>query len=313
MVGVESLRQRARLSKIQGILFSLGRYALIISISFVILYPLLAKIPSSLMTEADAIDRMVRWIPRELTGDNFRIAFELMNYPVTFKNSLGLTLLVSLLQLTSCTLIGYGLARFDFRGSNLLFGLVIFTLIVPPQMINIPLYLNWRFFDLFGLLSAPLNLIGTHWPFILTSITGTGLRNGFFIYMMRQVFRGMPKDLEDAAYVDGANSFTTFFRIMLPSAGTGLLTVFLFAFVWQWNDIFLSTLYLGGSLEYLPFALEQITNILYEGRRELPVSFQYASTLNNAGMLLFIAPLLVLYAFLQRYFVESIERTGIKG
>jgi multiple sugar transport system permease protein len=185
--------------------------------------------------------------------------------------------------------------------------------VVPPQLINIPMYLNFRFFDIFGLLPKTINLLGTHWPFILTAITGTGLRNGFFIYIMRQCFKGMPQELEDAAYVDGAGPFTTFWRVMLPGAGNSLLIVFLFSFVWQWNDIFLSTLYLGGSLEYLPFALQDISQILYEGRREFLVTFQYASLLNNAGMLMFIAPLLIIYAVLQRYFIESIERTGITG
>jgi len=310
---LRSLRAKARLTRYKAILVSLVRYALIIAISFVILYPLMAKIPSSLMNEADAIDRMVRWIPSQITLDNFRTAFRMMNYPVTFQNSLKLTLTVSTLQLVSCTLVGYGLARFQFRGNSLLFGLVLFTLIVPPQMVALPLYLNLRYFDVFGLLKKPINLLGTHWPFILTSVTGTGFRNGFFIYIMRQVFRGMPADLEDAALVDGAGPFATFFRIMLPGAGSAMLIVFLFSFVWQWNDIFLSTLYLGGSLEYLPFALERITHIFYESRREFLVSYQYASIVNNAGMLMFIAPLLVIYGVLQRYFVESIERTGIKG
>lgn len=310
---MECLQNRARFWRLQKIVKSLFRYALIIAISFVILYPLLAKIPSSLMTEADAIDRMVRWIPTKIAFENFRVAYDYMNYPVTFMNSLKLTLLVSILQVVSCTLIGYGLGRFDFPGKNLIFGLVLFTLIVPPQMVLIPLYLNFRYFDVLGLLSRPLNLLGTLWPFALTSATGTGLRNGFFILIMRQSFQGMPKELEDAAYVDGANAFTTFFRIFLPSAGSSLLIVFLFSFVWQWNDIFLSTLYLGGSLEYLPFALQDITNILYDNRKEILVTYQYASIVNNAGMLMFIAPVLALYAVLQKYFIESIERTGITG
>ena len=303
----------ARWAKVKGFTSGVMRYALIGAISFVILFPLMAKIPSSFMTEADAIDRMVRWIPTQITLSNYRHAFQLMDYPAAFLNSLQLTLTVSLLQLVSCTLIGYGLGRFRFPGVNALFALVLFTLIVPPQMVSIPLYLNLRFFNPLGLLSEPLNLIGTHWPFILTSVTGTGLRNGFFIFIMRQVFRGMPKDLEDAAYVDGANAFVTFYRIMLPSAGAAMLIVFLFSFVWQWNDLFLSTLYLGGNLNYLPFALNEISYILYAGRTEFLVTYQYASILNNAAMLMFIAPVLLIYAFLQRYFVESLERTGIKG
>lgn len=297
--------------KLKKACFNLIRWVLILGICYIIIYPLLTKISSSFMSQRDLFDKTVQWIPRFFTFDNYTMVFEQLKYPEAFLNSFILALLVSLLQLFSCTLIGYGFARFDFKGKRLLFGLVIFTLIVPPQMIMIPMYLNFRYFTLFGLIPEGINLLGTFWPFILTSITGTGLKNGLFIFIMRQFFKGMPRGLEEAAYVDGAGPLRTFFKIMLPGAIPALVIVFLFSFVWQWNDFFLTNIYLGNET-VLPMMLHGLKYNV-EAVLDQPISTQYASLLNNTGSLMFMAPLLLLYAFMQKYFVESIERTGLVG
>ncbi len=293
--------------------WSFIRAVLVAGISFIIIYPLIIKFSSSIMTEADMYDLTVRWFPRNLNVRsivrNYQLLFNELNYLVALFNSVMLALLVSVLQLISCTVIGYGFARFKFLGSNLLFALVILTLIVPPQMIMVPMFLNFRFFDIFGLLREPINLLGTYWPFVLTSLTGMGLKNGLFIYIMRQVFRGSPKSLEEAALVDGAGPIRTFLQIMLPGAGSALMIVFVFSFVWQYNDYFLSGMFLTSSAELLPFKLDRLTRIF----DSYQYSEEYISIVNNTAMILFIAPLLLFYAALQRYFVESVERTGIVG
>ena len=144
---------------------------------------------------------------------------------------------------------------------------------------------------------------------MLTSITGLGLKNGLFIYIMRQFFKGMPKSLEEAALVDGAGQLRTFFRIMLPGAKVSLIIVFLFSFVWQYNDLFLTSMYMRQTQTLLPFKLRNLTLIF----DNLDYSDEYISVIINTGMIMFITPVLLLYAFLQRYFIESIERTGIVG
>lgn len=303
-------RLRSILRRLSEVSLAVFRLVLIIGISYIILFPILTKLSSSFMARKDLVDQTVKWIPKNFTLDNYRMAVQTLRFPTVFKNSAFLSLLVSILQLCSSTLVGYGLARFDFRGKGLVFGAAIFTLVVPPQMIMVPLYLNWRFFDLYGLIPGQgIKLLGTYWPFVLTSITGTGLRNGLFILVMRQFFRGMPKNLEEAAYVDGASPLMAFFRVMLPGATSAAVVVFLFAFVWQWNDSFLTTLYLDSN--FLPVALGNLTRTL---ARELEMNHpQYFSLIVNAGSLLMIAPVLVIYGLLQRYFVESIERTGLVG
>lgn len=293
--------------------WSLARAILIIGMCFIIVYPLLIKISSSLMTEADLYDLSVKWFPRRMNfqsiARNYQLLYKEMNYAAALINSLGLAVLVSTLQLVACTVYGYGFARYRYFGSSFVFALVILTLLIPPQMIMVPQFLNFRFFNPLGILKTPINLTGSIWPFILTSLTGMGLKNGLFIYVMRQVFRNQPKSLEEAALVDGAGPIRTFVTIMLPGARSAMLIVFLFAFVWQYNDYFYTSMFLTSSRTLLPFKLDQLTRIfdIYNYTEE------YVTIITNTGMLMFVAPLLVFYAFLQRYFVESIERTGIVG
>lgn len=307
--------------KIANMVGSILRAVVLITVSFAIIYPMLTRLSTSFMEVEELYDQSVKWIPRNPTLNNYIRAWIAMDYPRAFLNSFLLALVVSLVQTASCTLVGYGLARFRWPGSGLLLACAIFSLIVPSQMIRIPLYLNFRFFDLLGILkNRPVNLIGTFWPFVLTSVTATGFRCGLHIYIMRQIFRGMARELEEAAYVDGAGLFTTFAKVMLPSAIPGLVVVFLFSFVWQWNDYFYTTLFMTGRT-FLPQALESAPIVV---QREINESDLLAvasgltqdnlkTVINNAGMILVITPLLILYLLMQRYFVESIERTGIIG
>jgi len=311
--------QRYGLLKIFRVLFRIFMLLIVIGISYVILLPILTKLSSSVMMERDLYDNAVKWIPRNFTFENYTLVWQLMDYPIAFRNSMILAALVSVFQVASCTLVGYGFARFKFKGSNICFGLVLLTLLVPPQVIMTPLYLNFRFFDVFGILPEPVNLVNTYYPVLLMSITATGLKNGLFIYIMRQFFKGMPKELEEAAYVDGAGLFQTFYRVMLPSAIPGLVIVFLFAFVWQWNDYFYTTLLMSGeqllpiNLQGVAFAYVNSLDVGNVSATDYMITSQYLSILDNAGMMLFMAPLLILYAVMQRYFVQSVERTGLVG
>lgn len=290
---------------------SLLRALILVGISYVVLFPLLSKLSSSLMAYEDLYDQAVLWVPRHFTLSYYRAAFERMNYVGAALRSFGLALVTAALQLASCSLVGYGFARFSAPGSRLLFGLAIFTLIVPPQMIMIPQYTNFRYFDLLGLLpGGGVNLIGTYWPAICVSMTAMGLRNGLFIYILRQFFRGMPRDLENAAYVDGAGPFRAFLSVMLPGAIPALVIVFLFAFVWQWNDYYFTTTFMSNS-ELLPNRLMALPAAF--GLDHNAYGTPYYSTILNTGSVLFILPLLVLYTFMQRHFIESVERTGLVG
>lgn len=312
-----SIAMREKLKTMFGALL---RTVLLIGICYVILLPIFHRLSTALMSIEDLYDQSVRWIPRSPTLRNFRLVWEHMDYVRALGQTFFLSMFTSVLQLAACSMVGYGLARFQFPGSGIIFGLAIFTLIVPPQLIMVPMYLNFRFFDLLGFLKTPINLIGTYWPFAFMSGTATGFRCGLYIFIMRQFFKGMPKALEEAAYIDGAGLFTTFVRVMLPGAVPGLIVTFLFSFVWQWNDYLYVTQFMPGK-NFLPQALEgaavKVARAIDEADALASTSGflddHFYSLINNAGMILVIVPLLILYLFLQRYFVESIERTGIVG
>lgn len=289
----------------------IARMILIMGMCFVILYPLFFKVSISFKDKLDIYDSTVLWIPKHFTLDTLRIAYEAMDYGKSFTNSVIVAVLSTVLQAASCALAAFGFARLPFKGSGLLFAGVILTILVPVQTIMIPTYVNYRYFDVFGLIGLftgqnGLNLLDSYWPFVLQSITGMGIQSGLFIYIFRQFFRGIPKELEEAAYIDGCGVLQGFSRVMLPNAVPAIITVMLFSFVWQWNDNYYVSLFLTRadvlsaklSIAWASFSLED------------PL---FAYMIKNAGELLFIAPVILMYLFVQRYFIESVERTGIVG
>ena len=308
--------------KIANFFWKVIRGVIVAGISFMIIYPILIRFLTSFMTERDFYDPSVQFVARYSNiGEvlyHYRLVWQSMNYPVTFAYTLSFALIVSFFQLISCTLVGYGLARFDFRGTNLIFALVIIALLIPPQLLMIPIFLNFRFFNIFGIFGETgLNLIaGSFWPFVIMAITATGLKNGLFIYIMRQFFKGMPSSLEDSAYVDGAGPFRAFLYVVLPGATPVLLIVFLFSFVWQWNDVFYTNMLLPSDFPLLGLILQHGLSWRNFGFSELYAggpSVEFISMLRNVGLLYHIIPVLLIYAFLQRYFIESVQRTGIVG
>ncbi|WP_230986876.1 carbohydrate ABC transporter permease [Cohnella fermenti] len=301
-------------------LWSLVRLVLIIGLSFVIVYPILQKISTAIKDKVDLYSPIVIWIPQHFTLDNFRQAIDIMDYWAALRNTFGLSAMTTILTALSCALAGYGFARLKFKGSNLLFVGVVLTILVPPTTILIPVYLNLKDFTLMGLIplltgGKSVNLLNTYWPFILTSLTANSLKAGLYIFIFRQFFRGIPKEVEEAAYIDGAGIGKTFTRIMLPNAIPAMLTVTLFSFVWQWNDSFFTTTYLTTAkvmsiqLSSLPYNL---SFFLSDGVNSKADPF-YMSMVQDTGILLAILPLILMYIFVQRYFVEGIERTGIVG
>ena len=299
-------------------LWRVFRLLLLIGISYVILYPMLVKLSVAFMPRDDLNDVTVKWIPRGLTLDNIRVAAGAMHYLTSLLKTVLVCGLVALLQVVTCTMAGYGFARFKFRFNGLLFAVVILTLVIPPQTYLITLYTQFQYFDIFGIIGAithmrGLNLIGGVTPFVLLAITGMGIKNGLYIYILRQIFRGIPKELDEAARVDGAKTGTIFVRVMLPNAWATVVVVFLLSFVWQYNDNFFTTIFspdlrlLSTELANLPFT---VTSFLGSWNT---INDVYTSLLINTGSLLAIAPLVLLFSLCQKTFVESVERSGLVG
>ena len=294
---------------------ALFRDALLFGLAFIIVYPLLYMISMAFRTADDILDPTVIWLPRHFTLRNMADALVGMRYGEALWNTVSISVLSSLLQLASCAIVGYGFARFRFKGKSLLFGLVLLTIIIPPQIVFIPTYLMYSHYDLFGLTTALFgaeayaNLIDTRWTMYLPALFGVGIRSGLFIYIFRQFFRGLPPELEDAAYVDGCGHGRTFLRVIVPNAGSAFLTVFLFSLVWYWNDYYYMSMYFNKT-QNISLALNGLTRNLSDA---VSVNVNEVSVRAQAGCLLAIAPLLIVFIVLQKYFTEGVERTGIVG
>jgi multiple sugar transport system permease protein len=211
-------------------------------------------------------------------------------------------------------LVAYGFARYKFPFKKFAFSMVILTMLIPPQSIMFPIWLRFKYFGFTNLFYFGKNLTGivdmtdTVLPFLILSLTAIAFKNGLYIYLLRQYFTNIPKVLEEAAYIDGCGQIKTFFRIMLPSAIPMLVTVFLFSFVWQWNDRY----YTGTLYPEIPTVANKLFNMKFEALQSMG-DYLMQNLLSNAKLLLLIIPLLVLYIFTQNFFKESIARSGIVG
>lgn len=299
---------------------SLCRFILLFGLCFLILQPIFNKISISFMEEKDLFNPIVVSIPENFTTDNYKMAATLMNYEKSIVNSAVISVTVALLQIAMCTLVGYGFARFEFPLKKFWFACVMLIILVPPQTISTSLHLHFRFFDIFGikqmLTGETWNLRGSVIPYYMMSAGCMGLKNGLYIFMIRQFFRTIPKDLEEAAYVDGCGTLKTFVRIMLPEAKPILTSCFLFAFVWQWTDGFYSNLFLGTT-KLVSTSLSRIVDslgalIMRETGVTTTISVAYSNCILATGTLMIILPLIIIYLFAQRAFVESISSSGIK-
>ncbi len=311
--------------KTKGVLFRIGRGILLFGLCFLILQPLIQKLCVSFMTEMDLYDTTIVSVPRHFSTQAYTITWRLYKGIPTFVRSLVLSAGVALLQMLSCTLVGYGFARYKFPLKKVLFACVILTLIVPPTTIITPLFLYFGDFDILGIIkwitgsSKGLNLQGKALPYLMMCATCAGYKAGLYIYMMRQHFRNEPKELEEAAYVDGCGRLRTFFQILLPGARPMMVSCFLFAFVWQWTDqIYTRIFFPTNTWDLVSTKLYNIVN-LFDGENKARFGMgyvtqtAYSNQIQATGSLIALVPLLVIYVVAQKSFVESISQSGIKG
>lgn len=294
------------------------RALFIIGVCYLFLFPILNMAITAFRPVETAQDPTAVWIPRGISLYGIKIAVREMSY----LKSAGLTLLFTagstVAALISCSLAGYGLARFNFPGKLFTFVLVALTIIIPPQITYSSTYLLYRFFNFGGVL-APLgmsiNLLDTPWVFVLPSMFATGLRNGIFILIFYSLFKGLPIEMEEAAKIDGCNVLKTFIQVMLPLAIPAFVTVMLFSIVWHWTDFQSSSIYFTDGVKPLVVMLSKLQyNLSSSGViNSVGQNFQAVRIFLQSGALLVIAPPLILYMFTQKYFTESIERTGLVG
>jgi multiple sugar transport system permease protein len=312
--GLSAHQKAAAEKKVRKILYGLFFAMLFCGIGYVLVYPLIYIFSTAIKSTTDMLDTTTIWIAKIPTWSNFADAWGFIGYTTSLGNTLQVALGVTALNMAICSAVGYGFARFRFRERGVLFALVIFTLIVPPQVILLPQYLSFQRFDIFGIFSlilgGTLKLTDSPMAIIMPAIFGQGLKSGLFIYIFRQFYRGMPSELEEAGYIDGCGTVRTYLRIMAPNAVPAFVTVGLLSFVWHWNDVFGQSQFMN----YMPTLSMRLVNIrmnIIEGAQIRDM--MYVVPVQYAGVALIIMPLLLVYLAGQRFFVQSVERSGIVG
>ncbi|PYI56340.1 carbohydrate ABC transporter permease [Paenibacillus flagellatus] len=307
----ESLNWRTGLTKTRyvvlgkeadkGLLFRLFLYLILIDTAYIYLNPILFMISTMVKNANDLLDPAVSWIPRSIYTGVLQDAWTKLRYPTAFTISTLLSLSVAVFQTISCAVAGYAFARLDFPFKRFWFFCLIVSFIVPTQVVILP---NLIAASQFGLMK-------TYIPIVAPALFGHGLKGALFVIIYRQFFSTQPKELEEAAKIDGASVFRIFFRVMLPLAKPAILVVFLFSFVWTWNDYYLPSMYLNGVKDVpLSMGISQISAVLDQQAKEFGPSI-FDEPLKMATSFLIILPPLLLYMFTQRWFVEGVERTGL--
>ncbi|NCU25262.1 carbohydrate ABC transporter permease [Candidatus Nomurabacteria bacterium] len=297
----------------RNVIWTGAKLVVLFGISFIILFPLISKISTSIMPAKELHDATIAFIPRNPTLENYLTVIKHIKYFEALKNTATISLLASSLQVFVSIFVGYGLAKFKFRFRGIVLALIVFTIMVPPQTVLISLYMKFRFFDVFGVLSAltggSVNFINTIWPVMILSSTGLAFKNGLYIFIMRQYYKGIPEELEEAAYVDGSGVFRTFFLIIVPMLKPMMVVIFLLAFAWQWTDYFYSSVFFS-SFNVLSNGVLRAGTIHDLGVMSHTL---LGNAMINAASILLIIPLIVIYLFVQKKLIQGIERSGIVG
>lgn len=310
-------------NEIKDKVFSFGffvvRWLFILAVGYIILFPLLQMISQAVMTQEQYTDTSVVWVPKELSSINFKVAWQTLDYPKTFMWTLLVNVISALIQVLTCAFTAYGFSRFNFKGKNLFMVLLILSIIVPAQMTVIPSYINFRSFDVLGILKLVGSVFGvdirpqlidTPFTFYLPSVLSVGLRSGIVIFIYIQFFKGLPKELEEAASIDGAGALETFLKIVLPSSGVAIVSVTILSVIWHWNEYFLSVMYFSNN-NTLAVRLANLRMFIQNAG--IDAKMAVTTGIVKAGCLLFILPMLIMYLILQRKFIQSIDRVGIVG
>ena len=290
-------------------------YLFLSVISFVFIFPFLYMIVTSVKSPYDLYDATVNWIPRSFYYSNYINAFRQLNFVNHFIISIAVTLSAMIIHIFVDSYIAYGLARYRFPGRDILFFIVILSIIIPTQVIILPQYIQF----------SALRWNDSYLPIIIPMLFGLGLRGGFFIFVFRQFFLGMPKAVEEAAKIDGCSHFQVYSKIALPMAKTSVLVCGVLAMVWHWNEYYEISIYLDSMKSWpLPSMLPRIYDMFQQtfngaasgglasvGTGTSNVSSMISEGVVMAATFIVILPVLVAYFFLQKQFMAGIERSGL--
>jgi len=266
-------------------------YALLILTSLILIAPVFFMVVSSLKVDAEYLTFPIRVFPSTPQWQNYQLVFTLTPFVQVALRTAVLALTTATLSAFISSLVGFAFARYgDVKGNKQLFGLVIAMLIVPFIVILIPQFI----------LFARLKLTNTYWPWILGALAGSP----YNIFMFRQFFLNFPKELEDAAEIDGCNPFQMYWKIFLPNSTPVIATVMIFGFMYVWGDYLMPAIYLNANKTLLGVTLATAF--------KNPQGFEL-KTISLAASVIYILPMIIVFFFGQKHILKGVVTSGLKG
>lgn len=305
-----SVKKKQRIAKI---IVSLIRYGFLIAFSYILIYPIIFMISHTFKNPIDFMDPTIEWVPKAFSVEPILSALKVMLMPDSLWNTVWIEVFASVLTIISTGIAAYGMACFDFKFKKVLNVLLVLMILVPPSMLLIPNYINFHSFDILGILDVlgditgyelRPNFLNTAFAVYLPAITSVGIKAGFCIFIYQQFYKGIPKELHEAAWIDGASELQTYVRVIVPSSGVAVLTVSLLSVIWHWNDYFNAQMFMSAH----PTMAMRLNDFFVNSR-----DISAAADAAMAACLMFILPMLILYMILQKRFITSIASTGIVG
>ena len=302
---------------------------LILGLCFVIIHPFLKLVPTVLSHPEDLGNPNIIWLPEEFST----LSFEMASYHVmkqgamTMVSSILYALAIMAIQVFVSAMTGYTMARVNYKwGTPLLFIMVVLSFLVPRQSLLVSQYVYFQHFDAFYVMrlwGAEINLIGNPWSLYIMALLGFGVNQSLMILIFSQFFKNIPKELEEAALIDGCGFYKTYFKIMVPNAIPAIVIVAILAFVWNYGDTYFTRYfdpdgqYLGTKLATV-FANNDTQKRMVQDTATRLFGLSKASDLTfdavkQAGVLVFLVPLVAVYLFAQRWLVENLESSGLVG
>lgn len=270
----------------------IGGYCLLVIVAVIMLYPLVWMLFASFKNNDEIFKASL--FPEIWTLDGYINGWKgsgQYTYATFFKNTFLMVLPMVAFTVLSASFVAFGFARFKFWGKRFFFAIMMGCMMLPNAVMIIPRYIMFR----------DMGWLDTYLPFIIPCVFGGG---SFFIFMFIQFFRGVPRELDESAYVDGCSSIMVYFKIVMPLAKPAVFSAMIFQFMWSWNDFFGPLLYINNVSKY-PLALGL--------RMSMDVNMSISWNNIIAMALVSITPLVILFFCAQKYFVEGVAATGIKG
>lgn len=280
---------RAQTRRVVRVVARLITYLVLLALSLMMLFPLLWLVRSSFMNSLEIFDTPMRWLPHEWLWPNFQQALTIVPFATYYRNTALLEVLNVTGNVLSSSFVAFGFARIEFRGRTLLFSLILTTLMVPSVVTMIPTFVIWH----------AVGGLNTYYPLFVPAFFG----NAFFIFMLRQFFRGIPRDYDEAAMIDGAGYLRIYWSIILPLSKPALTTVAVFTFLNVWNDFLGPLIYLSDASMYTVALGLQAFQGLYYTQWNLLMAASTVATI----------PLVVVFFLAQKSFIQGATLTGLKG